>query len=90
MMHPAPVTHGMARVPVALGIAVFLTLLVLAMPIKQRCGAPGLSCASAVDSNGNLHYYYEVEPLGVYFLEIITGTNVPVCYTSGEDVVPAQ
>jgi hypothetical protein len=90
MMHPASAMHGVARVPVALGIAIFLTLVALALPIKQRCGAPGLSCASAVDANGSVHYYYEVEPLGVYFLEIITGTNIPVCYTSGEDVVPAR
>lgn len=53
-----------------------VALAVLAVPIKQRCGAPGLSCATAVDPRGNVHYYYEVEPLGVYLAEIVTGSNL--------------
>ncbi len=65
-------------------------LAVLALPTKQRCGAPALSCASAVDSAGNAHYYYEVEPLGVYLAEIVTGTNIAVFYASGEDLVKAR
>ncbi len=76
----------MSRVPVAVGIAVVLIIAVLAMPIKQRCGAPGYSCASAVDARGYVHYYYEVEPLGVFFAEIITGSNITIYYTSGEEV----
>jgi hypothetical protein len=60
---------------------------VLAIPVKQRCGAPGLYCATAVDPRGNVHYYYEVEPLGVYLAEILTGSNIRIYYTSGEDVV---
>lgn len=72
-----------------IGIAV-VVLAVLAIPIKQRCGAPGLSCASAVDARGSVHYYYEVEPLGVYFAEILTGSNITVFYKSGEDVVKAR
>lgn len=66
-----------------------LLFAVLAIPIKQRCGAPGLSCASAVDTRGNVHYYYEVEPVGVYLAEIVTGSNITVFYTSGEDLVQA-
>ncbi|OBH89420.1 hypothetical protein [Mycobacterium sp. E2733] len=38
---------------------------------------------------GNVHYYYEVEPLGVYLAEIITGSNITVFYDSGEDLVKA-
>lgn len=63
---------------------------VLAIPIKQRCGAPGMSCASAVDTQGNIHYYYEVEPIGVYLAEIVIGTNITVFYASGEDLVKAD
>ncbi len=69
------------------GIAVLVVLAVLAIPIKQRCGAPGYSCASALDAQGNVHYYYEVEPIGVYLAEIITGTNIRIYYSSGEDIV---
>jgi hypothetical protein len=77
------------RIPLLVGIAVVLLFAVLAMPIKQRCGAPGLSCASAVDTQGNVHYYYEVEPLGVYLAEMVSGTNITVFYASGEDLVKA-
>jgi hypothetical protein len=77
------------RIPLLVGIAVVLLFAVLAMPIKQRCGAPGLSCASAVDTQGNIHYYYEVEPFGVYLAEMVTGTNITVYYASGEDLVKA-
>jgi hypothetical protein len=75
------------RIPLLVGIAIVLLFAVLAIPIKQRCGAPGLSCASAVDTQGNIHYYYEVEPLGVYLAEMVTGTNITVFYASGEDLV---
>jgi hypothetical protein len=69
------------------GVAALLVVAVLAIPVKQRCGAPGLSCATTLDPQGNVHYYYEVEPLGVYLGEIMTGTNIAVFYTSGEDLV---
>ncbi len=72
------------------GMAVVLVLAVLAIPIKQRCGAPGYSCATAMDANGNVHYYYEVEPLGVYLAEIITGSDIALYYKSGEDLVKAR
>ena len=68
-----------------------LLLAVLAIPIKQRCGAPDYSCATALDEQGNVHYYYyEVEPLGVYLAEILTGSNIRFYYTSGDDVVKVR
>jgi hypothetical protein len=73
-----------------IGIAVVLVIAALAMPIKQRCGAPGRTCATAVDAHGNVHYYYEVEPLGVFMLETVLGWNIPVYYTSGEEVVKVR
>ncbi|OBH10176.1 MULTISPECIES: hypothetical protein [unclassified Mycobacterium] len=89
-MHPAPTTRrAFGRGRLVAGIAVMVALAVLAVPIKQRCGAPGLSCATAVDPRGNVHYYYEVEPLGVYLAEIVTGSNITVFYESGEDLVKA-
>ncbi|OBJ15676.1 hypothetical protein [Mycobacterium colombiense] len=80
----------MNRVPLLVGVAIVVLLAVLAAPIKQRCGAPGFSCASALDNDGNLHFYYEVEPVGVYLAEITTGTNITFFYSSGEDLVKAR
>jgi hypothetical protein len=68
------------------GIVVVLLIAALALPVKQRCGAPGYSCATALDAQGYVHYYYEVEPLGVYLAEIITGSNIRFFYKSGEDL----
>lgn len=80
----------MGRVPVIVCVAVVVLLAVLALPIKQRCGAPGHSCASTVDSDGKIHSYYEIEPVGVYLAEIVTGANITLFYTSGEDLGKAQ
>ncbi|MCV7245091.1 hypothetical protein H7J83_20575 [Mycobacterium mantenii] len=89
-MNPAQHRSALHRIPLFVGIAVVVLLAILAVPIKQRCGAPGCSCASAVDTGGNIHYYYEVEPVGVYLAEIVTGTNITLFYTSGEDLVRAD
>ncbi|MGZ4512059.1 MAG: hypothetical protein ACXVX6_13010 [Mycobacterium sp.] len=89
-MHPAPTKRqAFSRVRLMAGIAV-VVLAVLAIPLKQRCGAPGFSCATAMDPQGNVHYYYEVEPLGIYLAEIMTGSNITVFYESGEDLVKAR
>lgn len=75
----------MKRVPLAVGMAVVLVIGVLAIPIKARCGAPGYSCATTLDAQGNVHYYYEVEPLGVYVAEIVIGSNISFYYKSGDE-----
>jgi len=90
MSHPLQARSASKSAPLIVGIAVLLVLAVLAIPIKARCGAPGYSCASAVDAQGNVHYYYEVEPIGVFLAEIITGTNIRVYYSSGEDLVKVR
>jgi hypothetical protein len=89
-MHPVHTRRASTRVPAVVGLVVVLILAVLATPIKQRCGAPGLSCASALDERGNVHYYYEVEPLGVYLAELVTGSNIRLYYASGDDVEKAR
>jgi len=89
-MHPVPARHALNNVPLAVGLLVALVIGVLAIPVKQRCGAPGLFCATAEDPQGNIHYYYEVEPLGVYLAEIAVGSNIRVYYSSGEDLVKAR
>ena len=68
-----------------IAIAVALAIGLLALPVKQRCGAPGYTCATGLDSQGYVHYYYEVEPFGVYLVESVTGTNIRLYYKSGED-----
>jgi hypothetical protein len=86
-MHPVQTRHALNNVPVVVGLVVVLLIAVLALPVKQRCGAPGYPCATALDAQGNVHDYYEVEPLGVYLAEIITGSNIHFYYTSGEELV---
>lgn len=80
----------MNRVPLIVGVAIVVLLAVFAVPIKQRCGAPDFSCASTLDNHGNVRFYYEVEPVGVYLAEIVTGTNIRLFYSSGEDMVKAR
>ncbi len=53
-----------------------VVIAVLAIPLQVRCGAPGLACATAVDARGDIHFYYEVEPLGVYVAETFMGSNL--------------
>jgi hypothetical protein len=89
-MHTAQTRHALNKVPVVVGIAVMLLIAVLAIPVKQRCGSPGYSCATALDTQGYVHYYYEVEPLGVYLAEIIAGSNIRFYYTSGEELVKVR
>lgn len=86
-MHPVPTRHASNKIALAVGLIAVLVVSVLAIPVKQRCGAPGLACATALDPRGNVHHYYEVEPLGVYLAEIISGADIHFYYTSGEDVV---
>ncbi|WP_068187321.1 hypothetical protein [Mycobacterium sp. UM_CSW] len=88
-MHSVPTRHAANKVPVAVVLLVALVIGILAIPVKQRCGAPGLFCATAVDPQGNIHYYYEVEPVGVFLAEIIAGSNIRLFYSSGEDLVKA-
>ena len=90
MMHPVQPAHALNKIPFVVGIVVVLVIAVLAIPIKQRCGAPGYSCASALDTQGYVHYYYEVEPLGVYLAEVTTGSNIPLYYSSGEELVKVR
>jgi hypothetical protein len=78
------------KVQTVVGIVAVLVIAVLATPIKARCGAPGLSCASALDAHGYVHSYYEVEPVGVFLAEIVTGSNIRIFYQSGEDLEKAS
>jgi hypothetical protein len=88
--HPVHTRPALNRALLVVGIVVVLVIGVLAIPVKQRCGAPGYSCASALDAQGYVHYYYKVEPLGVYLSQIVTGSNIGLRYTSGEDLAKVR
>jgi hypothetical protein len=89
-MHPVQTMHALNKMAIVIGIVSVLVIAALAIPVKQRCGAPGYSCATAWDAQGYVHYYYEVEPLGVYLAETITGSNIRLYYTSGEELVKVR
>jgi hypothetical protein len=75
----------MNRVGLLTAIAIVLVIGTLAIPVKQACGAPGYTCSTGVDTQGYVHSYYEIEPLGVYLVETVTGSNIRIYYKSGED-----
>lgn len=85
-MYSVQPRHTVNKAPILIGIIVMLVIGVLALPTKQRCGAPGLTCATTLDKHGYVHYYYEVEPVGVYLAEMVTGSNIRVFYRTGEDL----
>jgi hypothetical protein len=58
--------------------------------LPAKGATPSYSCATAVGAQGNVHCYYQVEPLGVYLAEIITGSNIRFYYTSGQTLVKVR
>jgi hypothetical protein len=89
-MHTVQSKHTLNKVPVVVGLVIVFVIAVLAIPVNQRCGAPDYSCATALDTQGYVHYYYEVEPLGVYLAEIITGSDIRCYYKLGEVLVKVR
>lgn len=78
----------MNRVRLVVGVVVALVIIgVLALPIKDECGAADYACATAPDARGYVHYYYEVKPLGAVLIEFATHSRFPFHYTSGDEKV---
>jgi hypothetical protein len=71
-------------------IAVVVVIGVLALPVKQRCGHPNHTCATAPDEQGYIHYYYEMKPLGVSVLESLTGAVISLHYSAGTELVKSH
>jgi hypothetical protein len=68
-----------------------LLVIVAAFPVKQRCGNPRYTCATAPDAQGNVHYYYAVVPLGIDFVESVTTLEFPsIHYSTGEELVKVR
>ena len=80
----------MKSAPLLTVAAVALVCVVLALPVKQSCGAPARKCATTLDRDGNLRYYYEIEPLGVVIIEHLLGSNISIYYTSGVEGVKVR
>jgi hypothetical protein len=66
------------KVVLLTAIAIVFVIGVLALPVKQACGAPAYTCAAGVDTQGYVRSYYEVEPLGVYLIASVTGSNIRI------------
>ena len=57
----------------------------LLFPVKITCGKIGYTCMPALNANGYVSVYYEVEPLGITVLETVIGTNLRIAYSKGYD-----
>ena len=71
------------RLPIVIVVAVLVLIAVLAAPTKVVC--PNGPCSTAPDTQGNVHRYYQIKPLGVTLLEEVTGLRIPIHYASGVD-----
>ena len=67
------------------GFAILLALLFLLLPLPVTCGtaALGYTCMPAPDPTGHLDVYYEVEPLLIAAIELVTGTSIGLYYHAG-------
>jgi hypothetical protein len=65
-------------------IPIVIVLAILFFPVKVDCGALGASCVTApsMDNKGNSYYdrFYDIEPLGVMLIEIVTRNDFPIKY----------
>lgn len=64
--------------------ALFGILLALALPKQVPCGVPGRVC-EVRDAEGRVCRPVDVEPLGIYMLEWLTGRDLPVAYSQRLD-----
>ncbi|OBJ52391.1 hypothetical protein [Mycobacterium sp. 1423905.2] len=67
--------------PLLFGLVVIAVIVFIAWPVKKTC--PNGPCGGAPDAQGNVHRYYEVQPLGAVVIETVTDQHVPVSYHSG-------
>jgi hypothetical protein len=76
--HPSMTTRGTR---VALAIAMVIGL---ALPKRVECGYPGATCGH-VGRARTMCTGYEIEPLGLYLVELVARRNVGFAYESGDD-----
>ena len=71
------------RTRLLLAGVVGVVLLVLGVQTKVIC--PNGPCATAPDTRGTVHRYYQMKPLGATLFEKVTELRLPIHYTSGTD-----
>jgi len=49
-------------------------------PLPVACGAPGRVCRTGPLPGGVSRIHYELEPLGVVLVELVTGEDLPLYY----------
>lgn len=72
-------TSSGRRSAALLGIAI-----VLALPKQVPCEVPGRTC-EVRDADGRSCRKVDVEPLGVYAIEWLTGDDLPIAYSQRLD-----
>lgn len=65
--------------------ALFAMVIALALPIHVDCGFPGAKCGAHEGAFRHSCTSYEMEPLGIYLIELVATRNVGFAYTRGED-----
>lgn len=78
MRHPSMSTQGTR---IAFAFAVIIALL---LPKRVECGYPGASCGHAGRWRTTCTDF-EIEPLGVYLIELVAERNVWFAYSAGDD-----
>jgi len=78
MRHPSMSTRG-TRVAFA-----FAVLIALLLPKRIECGYPGATCGHAGRWRTTCTDF-EVEPLGIYLIELALHRDVGFAYSSGDD-----
>lgn len=64
--------------------ALFGLLIVLALPKAVPCEVPGREC-EVRDADGRTCRQVDVEPLGVYAIEWVSGSDLPIAYSQRLD-----
>jgi hypothetical protein len=62
----------------------FAIVIALALPKRVECGFPGATCGQAGRWRTTCTDY-EIEPLGLYVIELVVKRDVGFAYSSGED-----
>jgi hypothetical protein len=79
MQHPRMTTSGRRNA------ALFGIALALALPKQVPCEVPGRSSCEVWAGEGRYCRRVDVEPLGIYMLEWLTGRDLPIAYSQRLD-----
>ena len=66
-----------------LSIIIFIVLII---PDKVRCRAPGYTCAFEAGDN-EIGYVYDIQPWGITLLEYVFKTNLNIQYSKGTEYI---